>query len=187
MDNIREKYIIGFSLIVFGYLVWRVNNTFYDSIYDHILVNFILLCLWYINFSYRDFVMTLGKLNNYYPKSRLEYKCLRINNIIKDIYVRVFDYDDWYKLDYSLTIPNNVNNAEYDKFVSNNVTVSDLIKSMSIKKDDIVIGGRYRIMCSNYQIFKYMTLIFYIIFEFFYWMIYINYNIKMCESDILLY
>lgn len=175
METVKEKYTIGISIFTIGYLMWRKDNYFADPIYDHIVLSILLLVLWFIFFSHRTFVMTRSRLRDYYSNnSKLEYKSLMIRGEIKEIYVRVKGYTDWYKLDYLLTIPKDCGYNIYEEFVDNNKTIGDLLKTMDSKSEDALIGGRYRIMKSNYKVFKYMSLIFLIIFEIFYWVIYSN-------------
>lgn len=176
MQNIKESYITGIGIIIIIYLIWRTNQLYISSIYDHILINFILICLWYICFSYRDFVMTRKRLSNYYNSCILEYKALVISGLIKDIYVRVKGFDDWYKLDYSLTISKDSGYNIYEEFISKNLTVADLLKTMNNNANSFNIGSSYKMLKNNYIIFKYLSLIFLLIFELLYWLIYIHIN-----------
>lgn len=176
MQNVKENYTVGIGIILIIYLMWRTNHIYEDCIYDHILINFILFCMWYIFFNYRSFVMTRNRLSGYYHASILEYKALLVKGLMKDIYVRVKDYDDWYKLDYSLTIRKDSGYNVYEDFVSKNITVDDLLTTMNKNAESLVCGNRYKLMKSDYKIFKYMSLIFLLIFEFLYWMIYSQTN-----------
>lgn len=177
MQSVKENYTIGIGLIVVSYLMWRSFHLYYESIYDHILLNFILFSIWYIRFNYRSFVMTRKRLSSYYHANILEYKSLLVQGILKDVYVRVKGYEDWYKLDYSLTISKGCGYNIYEEFTSKNLTVKDLLSTMNKNADDLSIGNQYRIMKCNYTTFKYLSLSFFIIFEIFYWLIYNNVGI----------
>lgn len=185
METVKEKYTIGISIFTIGYLMWRKDNFFVDPIYDHVALSIILLVLWFIFFSHRTFVMTRKRLcTYYYDNSLLEYKALMIRGIIKDIYVRVKGYNDWYKLDYILTIPKGCGYNIYEEFTNKNQTVGELLKTMNSKAEDITTGGSYRTMKSNYITFKYMTLIFLFIFECIYWIVYSHVIIRQMNEII---
>lgn len=173
METVKEKYTIGISIFIIGYLMWRKDNFFVDPIYDHVALSIILLVLWFIFFNHRIFVMTRKRLcSNYYDNNLLEYKGLMVRGIIEDIYVRIKGDIDWYKLDYILTIPNGCGYNIYEEFTNKNQTVGDLLKTMNSKADDAFIGSKYKMMKNNYKAFKYISLIFLILFECLHWLIY---------------
>lgn len=172
MISLREKTIILISFIIICYLLWRTNNLYYDSICDHIFLNVLLFFIWYICFNSRHYVMTCNRLNDYYLECPLEYTSLTSNGMVRDIYVRIGDEGEWYKLDYSLTLELDCGYNVYEEFVSKNKTVGELLSTMKSH-----ISSASKLVNINYILFKCISLMFFIIFEFFYWVIYTKFAI----------
>ena len=159
MFSLKDKVILIYMSFIWIYLAFRTNHTahFYAD-YDNILLTFIILGGWFILFSNRTFVMTRKKLSNYYLESNLEYKPFIKNELVEKIFVKLQHENDWYELDYILTIPKNSSFNQFNKFAIKNGTVRNLLTTMNINANDGYIRHEYNMQKTEYYSIIYLTL-----------------------------
>ena len=159
MFSIKDKYILSYICIIWLYLVFRMNHmASYYADYDSILVAFIVFGGWFILCSHRTFTLTRKKLSTYYFESGLDYKPLIKDNIVEKVFVRINGSDDWYELDYILTIPKYCQSSVFYSFVNKNRSVRDLLTTMNKMADDAIIGKEYKLMKVEYSSIKWLSL-----------------------------
>jgi len=169
MFSLKDKYILGYISAIWVYLVFRAYHTssFYSD-YDCILLTIILFGGWFIVCNYRMFTMTRRKLYDYYGECDLQYKSYEKNNLVNRIFVKPMIDDDWYELDYILTIPRNCTKAEFKEFAMKNNTVSKLLRTMDNMEDAPGIKRSYQLMKIEYNTTRWVLLFSLIMFYFLY-------------------
>lgn len=158
MFSLKDKYILGYIFTIWLYLVFRMNHlarTYAD--YDSLLLSFIIFGGWYIVCSYRSFVLTRKKLSEYYYECGLDYKPLMKNGVVDKIYVKIYGTDDWYELDYTLTIPQYSQPNVFYSFVNKNRSVRELLNTMNAMANDMIIGKEYKLLKTEYASVKWLT------------------------------
>lgn len=138
MISVKDKYITIFITTIFVFVLWLYKNPQYIFIYQHVLC---LYCIFGICFflGYNElFVMTTKKLERYASANHVHYKyTLKSDKItVNKVYASVGDSDEWYELDYSLTIPKNSDLLIVKNFAKFYDTVGILLNTMEYRKQD---------------------------------------------------
>ena len=156
--TLKDKYILGYITAIWVYLCFRANHTsqFYAE-YDYILLTIVTFGAWYVMCSYRTFVMTRSELTKHYMESDLDYVPFIKDGMVENIYVKLHQSENWYELDYILTIPQGCNMEAYNVFVRENNKVSSLLKTMNHneRKGDVRLA--YKTMKMDYKTIKWLT------------------------------
>lgn len=143
MFSLKNKYIVILISFIWFYLIYKVNHLHNNINYYWFPITLFIFGGWVILFNHRLFVMTRKKLSeNFYLEQKLEYKPLIKNNIVERIYVKPQGTDNWYEIDYTLTIPQNCLPHVYNNFVVNNSTVRRLLKTMNENANDNITKKR---------------------------------------------
>lgn len=159
MFRLKDKFILGIIALIWGYLCFRINHMgIYYERFDPIILIILLYGIWFICFNNRFFTMTIGKLTSkmYFTQSMIEYKPLIINNEVKNVYVKLKGEDDWYELDYWLTIKQNCSFEEYEKFAQKNKTIGLLLNTMETNKKLPFFEAQYKFNVSDYNLLKWI-------------------------------
>ena len=156
--TLRDKYILGYITAIWVYLCFRSNHTstMYAN-YDYMLLTIVVFGAWYIFCSYRSFVMSRGKLCKHYMETNLDYVPYIKNGLVNKIFVKTNTEEDWYELDYILTIPQDCSLPQYNEFVKNNDKVSTLLKTMNHNANRKDIAHDYRMMKLDYKSLKWLS------------------------------
>jgi hypothetical protein len=156
--TLKDKYILGYITAIWVYLCFRANHTSFSyANYDNILLSIIIFGGWYLICSYRTFVMTRGKLCKYYMETALEYVPYMKDGLVEKIFVKTETEDDWYELDYVLTIQQHCSLPQYNEFVRNNEKVSTLLKTMNSNAERGESKYIYKTLKSDYKAIKWLT------------------------------
>lgn len=176
MFTIKDKYILGYITTIWMYLIYKSNHLYYsDANYDGILLTIIIIGGWLITCNHRMFVMTRKRLcENYYHACNLIYKPYVKNNIVKNIFVKTTNSDNWYELDYILTIKQNSTIEEYREFIAKNQTVHELLKTMNFNAEHKTTKIQYNLMKMDYKTIKWTTLTLIIVIYILYLIVYYN-------------
>ena len=159
MFSLKDKFILIYMSLIWIYLAFRTNHTAeYYADYDYILLTIIILGGWFILFSHRTFVMTRKKLSTYYFESNLEYKPFVKDELVEKVFVRIQHSEDWYELDYLLTLPKYSSFNQFNSFVLENKTVRELLSTMNAKTEDGWVNHEYKMLKLEYNSIKYLTL-----------------------------
>lgn len=159
MFTLKDKYILGYITAIWVYLAFRTYHTasMYGN-YDFILLSIIIFGGWLIGFNYRMFTMTKRKLTNYYHECPLSYVYFMKNGLINRIFVQTHGSEDWYELDYILTIPRDCDLATYNSFVTNNGTVDKLLRTMNNMESQPLVKQEYKLLKNEYNTIRWMLL-----------------------------
>ena len=188
----RDCHILLMLLVVVLYLWFRMLGMFSEVfIYtDHLILMYILFCIWVVVYNHRLYVMTRKRLCNMWKQvgdhCQLEYKTYEHLGIIERIFVRVSNenYPNWYELDYTLcNIPKGTCTNVFNTFRLYNTTVSSLLHTMNSNANDKLIGEKYDLMKCDYGCFRWLTCLFLVLFYAVYIVILMNFVYSVEEVD----
>lgn len=159
MFSVKNKFILGFIVTLWLYLAFRANHvgTYYNS-YDFLILLIFVFGGWFILFNHRYFVMSRKILSQYYFECELEYKPYIKDGIVENIFVRLKNTDNWYELDYVLTINKNCNVHQYNDFVKKNGTVRRLLRTMNTMAEDPIVKLEYKRLKTDYNSIRWIML-----------------------------
>lgn len=158
MFSVKNKYILTFITMLWLYLVFRMNNNNAYCESDIIIVLLVIVSGWIMCFNHRLFVMTRKKLSKHFFECELEYKSFIKDELVEQIFVRVKNSEDWYELDYLLTINKGCNVSQYNEFVMRNGTVRRLLKTMNAATDNQLILKEYELYKTEYNSIRWLML-----------------------------
>lgn len=190
----RDCHILIILLTLLCYLWFRVLGLFSELyIYtDHLVVMYVLFCLWLLLYNSRLYVMTRRRLcgicKQVGDRCSLEYKTYEHLGIIERIFVRVDNenYPNWYELDYTLcNIEKGVCTNIFNTFRVYNCTVSDLLHTMNSNANDKLISEKYSLLKSDYNCFRWLTFLVLLIVYIVYIVIMMNFIYSHEEVDML--
>lgn len=159
MFSVKNKYILAFITMLWVYLAFRLNNN--NSVYcesDIIIVLLFMIGGWFICFNHRLFTMTRKRLSKYFFECELEYKSYVKDGLVEQIFVKTKNSEDWYELDYLLTINKGCNVHQYNEFVMRNGTVRRLLKTMNAATDNPLISKEYELYKTEYNSVRWLML-----------------------------
>ena len=175
MFTLKDKYILGYISAIWVYLLFRACHTISQyANYDIILLIIIMFGGWFVVFNHRMFTMTRSKLCKHYLELDLEYVPFVKEGVVDRVFVRTINSNDWYEIDYTLTIPRYCGVNVYNEFVSKNSTVSQLLKSMNNKADEGLCAKEYKMLKTEYNSIRWLMLFVICMFFLFYFLISTN-------------
>lgn len=152
MFSLKNKYVLGLISLIWVYLAYKANHLYSGNNYDWIPITLFIVGGWFTFLNHRMFVMTRKKLStSFYWEQELEYKPFIRDNLVEKIFLRPIGTNDWYELDYTLTIPKNSPAHIYNDFVKKNGTVRRLLKTMNEAVDNSIVEKEYALLKSEYN------------------------------------
>ena len=164
------KFILFSTLICYGFVKLYIFQDIRVSIYDHIMIHFLIFTLCILYFYHRDLcVLTRRKLYSIQDIKKVEYKGYIVNHLVNNIYARVEGSTEWYEIDYLLTIHKHCTPIAFKNFAKENNNTVSLYNKMTYNKDESPAFELYNKLQDNIFYKKCIFTISFSIFEIIYW------------------
>lgn len=141
MKKKRDVHLVAYLLILVAILIGKMIHSEYGIDYLTFTIIYIYFGLWWFICNRRYYVLTVEKMDGWNKEDYLTYQYQFTYGVIENhrqmkinhVYVKRYNDNEYYELDYALTLGKDINISEYNKFIRENGTVGALCMNMSSK------------------------------------------------------